>query len=120
MRPQREHWRDMQHPIHRPAAKTDARSVVLSWSGGKDSAMALARLQADPEMHVAALLTTITREFDRVSMHGVRRELLEAQAASLGLPLWLSSIAAGASNAEYETGMGEVFRKCRDCGIGTM
>jgi uncharacterized protein (TIGR00290 family) len=71
-------------------------------------------------MHVAALLTTITREFDRVSMHGVRRELLEAQAASLGLPLWLTVIGKGATNAEYETSMGEVFRKCRDCGIGTM
>lgn len=68
----------MQHPTYRPAAETNGCSIVLSWSGGKDSAMALARLNANPGIQVAALLTTITREFDRVSMHGVRRELLEA------------------------------------------
>jgi uncharacterized protein (TIGR00290 family) len=93
---------------------------VLSWSGGKDSAMALRTLMADPDVRVEALLTTITRDFDRISMHGVRRDLLEAQAASLGLPLWLNFISPGATNAEYEASMGEAFAACRDRGIDTV
>jgi len=98
----------------------EAQSVVLSWSGGKDSALALHRLAGDPDLRVEALLTTITRDFDRISMHGVRRDLLEAQAASLGLPLWLSFIGKGASNAEYEASMAEAFAHCRLQGIDTV
>ena len=51
--------------------------VVMCWSGGKDSARTLHELLRDPRIEVVALLTTLTREFDRVSMHGVRRELAE-------------------------------------------
>jgi uncharacterized protein (TIGR00290 family) len=61
--------------------------IILSWSGGKDSALALARLRADPRVEVVGLLTTVTAGYDRVSIHGVRRALLHAQAASLGLPV---------------------------------
>jgi diphthamide synthase (EF-2-diphthine--ammonia ligase) len=61
--------------------------VVLSWSGGKDSALAYAVLTEDPQTEVVGLLTSVTRGYDRVSIHGVRRTLLEAQAAALGLPL---------------------------------
>ena len=61
--------------------------VALSWSGGKDSALALQHLRAGGYHEVVALLTSVTREYDRVSIHGVRRTLLEAQAAALGLPL---------------------------------
>src|SRR5262245_34861353 len=53
--------------------------VLLAWSGGKDSALALAALRADPAWQVVGLLTTITRDYDRISMHGVRRAVLEAQ-----------------------------------------
>ena len=101
-------------------ALPDSRPVVLSWSGGKDSALALHRLANDPGLRVEALLTTITREFDRISMHGVRRELLEAQAASLGLPLWLNFISKGAANAEYEASMAEAFDRCRGQGVDTV
>jgi uncharacterized protein (TIGR00290 family) len=96
------------------------RPVVLSWSGGKDSALALHALSKTPGVQVEALLTTITRDFDRISMHGVRRALLEAQAASLGLPLWPNFISKGASNAEYEASMAEAFAACRARGIDTV
>jgi len=80
----------------------------------------LHRLAGTPDLRVEALLTTITRDFDRISMHGVRRELLEAQAVSLGLPLWLSFIGKGASNADYEASMAEAFARCRGQGIDTV
>ena len=79
-----------------------ARPVVLSWSGGKDSSLALAALRADPSAEVVAVLTTITREYDRISIHGVRRGVLEAQVAAIGLPLIEVSIPAAADNAAYE------------------
>lgn len=77
--------------------------VLLAWSGGKDSSLALGRLRADPSVRVRALVTTITADYDRISIHGVRRELLELQAASIGLPLIVAGLAAKAPNAAYET-----------------
>jgi uncharacterized protein (TIGR00290 family) len=76
--------------------------VVLSWSGGKDSSLALAALRASDEFEPVALLTSVTREYDRISIHGVRRELLLAQAESLGLPLFEIGLQPGGSNDEYE------------------
>ena len=61
--------------------------VILSWSGGKDAALALHELQTGEQYEVSALLTVVTEEYDRISMHGVPRTLLERQADSLGLPL---------------------------------
>jgi len=55
--------------------------VLLSWSGGKDSALALQALRADPNIEVAGLLTSVTRDYERISVHGVRRSLLERQTA---------------------------------------
>lgn len=69
---------------------------------------------------MVALLTTLTRDFDRVSMHGVRRELLEQQAASLGLPLHQVFISKDASNDEYEMKMAEAFAKYREQGIDSI
>jgi uncharacterized protein (TIGR00290 family) len=77
-------------------------SVLLSWSGGKDSSLALSALRSDPRYEVAGLLTTVTADYDRISIHGVRRGLLEDQAQLAGLPLREVSIVAGSSNAEYE------------------
>lgn len=74
----------------------------MSWSSGKDSAWSLHTLRSDPRYEVVALLTTITREFDRVAMHGVRRELLEAQADAAGLPLWKLEIPTPCSNEQYD------------------
>ena len=76
--------------------------VALAWSGGKDSSLALAALRADPAVEVVALVTTITRDYDRISIHGVRRAVLDAQVAEVGLPLIEASIPAAASNGIYE------------------
>jgi uncharacterized protein (TIGR00290 family) len=76
--------------------------VALSWSGGKDSCMALAALRADPDIEVVTLLTTMTRDFDRISIHGIRRSILEAQVRAISLPLVESTIPASASNDTYE------------------
>ena len=81
---------------------TDPQQIILSWSGGKDSTLALAALRADPRCEVVALLTSITRAYERVSIHGVRRVLVEMQAAALGLPLLEIPLNPGCSNAEYE------------------
>ena len=76
--------------------------VALSWSGGKDSSLALQHLRASGEHEVVVLLTTVTRDYDRVSIHGVRRALLEAQAAALGLPLIEVWLEAKSSDAAYQ------------------
>ena len=89
----------------------------MSWSGGKDCSLALHELIKGGGYEVKALLTTVTRDFDRVSMHGVRRSLLHAQASSLGLPLEEVWIPRGASNEEYEAQMGAVLSKYRARGV---
>ncbi|MDB4888946.1 MAG: hypothetical protein JWL61_801 [Gemmatimonadetes bacterium] len=87
--------------------------VVLSWSGGKDSSLALAALRADPSYEVVALLTSITREYDRVSIHGVRRSLVEAQAAMLGLPLHEVVLQPQSSNDAYEAAFADALGRVR-------
>jgi len=91
--------------------------VILCWSGGKDSALALDRLRQSDRYHVAALLTTVTEDYDRVSMHGVRRALVECQAAALGLPLQQVRIPAGCVNAQYEERMREALAIVQGHGI---
>jgi uncharacterized protein (TIGR00290 family) len=83
--------------------------VLFAWSGGKDSAMALYETQKSEEYNVAALLTTVTQDYDRISMHGVRRALLEEQAALLGIPLETVLISKHSSNEEYEAKMKEAL-----------
>jgi uncharacterized protein (TIGR00290 family) len=92
----------------------------MSWSGGKDSCLALYEIQRSSDYRVAALLTTITREYDGISMHGVRRALLERQAASLGLPLHQVLISKGANNEEYEMEMAQAFNEYREVGIDSV
>jgi len=75
--------------------------VVLSWSGGKDSTLALYEIQRSHQYSVAALLTTITRDYSRISMHGVREVLLERQAESISLPLRKVYIPANCTNEIY-------------------
>ena len=84
------------------ADSRDAPRALLSWSGGKDSALALHRIRETGTLRLDALLTTVTAEYDRISMHGVRRALLEAQADAVGLPLRTVSIPPACSNADYE------------------
>jgi uncharacterized protein (TIGR00290 family) len=76
--------------------------VAVSWSGGKDSGLALAALRADPRVEVVALLTSVTRGYERVSIHGVRRALLEAQARALGVALHEVALEPACSNQAYE------------------
>jgi uncharacterized protein (TIGR00290 family) len=85
--------------------------VIVGWSGGKDSTLALERLLADPAVEVAGLLTTVTGEYDRVSIHGVRRVLLAQQAAALGLPLMEAVLPPGPSNAIYEAVFAQALRQ---------
>jgi Predicted ATPases of PP-loop superfamily len=76
--------------------------IILSWSGGKDSALALATLRERPEFDVVALLTTVTSDYDRISVHGVRRSLLAAQQRSIGLPVHEIVIEPQSSNDAYD------------------
>ncbi len=89
----------------------------MSWSGGKDSALALHELRASQQFEIAALLTTVTKDYDRISMHGVRRVLLERQAAGLGLPLEQVLITRDATNEEYEDKMRAVLERYRREGV---
>lgn len=91
--------------------------VLMSWSGGKDCAVALHEILKSNEYEISALLTTLTEDYDRISMHGVRRVLLERQAASIGLPLEKVYITKNASNEEYEARMGEVLARHKEAGV---
>ena len=82
---------------------------ALSWSGGKDSALALHELRSRPGPPPRALITTVTADYGRISMHGVRRELLCRQARATGLPLVEVEIPAGCSNDVYEQRMGQAL-----------
>jgi len=96
----------------------DAREpVVFCWSGGKDSAMALHALLQDPRVRVVTLLTTVTEGYDRISMHGVRRELLQQQAKSIGLPLQEVFIPPECVNSIYETRMEAALRTHFENGV---
>ncbi len=81
------------------------RRTILSWSSGKDSAWTLHTLRQGGAHDVVALLTTFTRDYNRVSMHAVRRELVEAQARAAGVDLWPVEIPAICTNADYENAM---------------
>jgi uncharacterized protein (TIGR00290 family) len=83
------------------------KKVLLSWSSGKDSAWVLHVLRQNPTVEVCGLLTTVNEEFDRVAMHGVRREILEAQARVAGLPLKVVPLPCPCSNEVYEARMAE-------------
>jgi uncharacterized protein (TIGR00290 family) len=85
--------------------------VLFCWSGGKDSAMALHALQSARDHRVTALLTTVTEQFDRISMHGVRRVLLERQAESIGLPLHAVLIPPQCVNTTYEARMNQALHE---------
>jgi len=91
--------------------------VLLSWSSGKDSAWALHVLRQRDDVEVVGLLTTLNEAFGRVAMHGVRAELLEAQAQATGLPLWSVPLPWHCSNEEYETRMRAVIEKARSAGV---
>jgi uncharacterized protein (TIGR00290 family) len=88
-------------------------SIILSWSGGKDSSLTLATLRADPRYEVAALLTSVTTGYDRISIHGVRRPLLTAQAVAAGIPLVAIELAPNSSNDAYEAAFNGALGRLR-------
>ena len=92
---------------------TRARRVVLSWSSGKDSAWCLHTLNLDPDYQVVGLLTTFNQVADRVAMHAVRRQLVNAQAAAVGLPLEQVELPWPCSNNKYELAMERGIQRLR-------
>jgi uncharacterized protein (TIGR00290 family) len=88
--------------------------VLLAWSGGKDSTLALERLLADPEVHVVGLVTTVTTGYDRIAIHGVRRSILHRQVEALGLPLFEAEIPPKADNDMYERAFADALARARD------
>lgn len=97
-----------------------AQKTIFAWSGGKDSAAALHELQKRKQYKVLALLTTITKDYDRISMHGVRSSLLEQQANSLGLILEKIYISKESSYAEYEAKMKEALQRYKKSGVSSV
>lgn len=108
--------------------------TAILWSGGKDSALALAACIDDPELTVTRLVTTLSQQYERISMHGVRQDLLHQQAAAAGLPVQLvytdipvngekapvaslEGFTSFPSNSLYEHHMVEALEACRDSGI---
>jgi len=107
----------------RPGDCTEAvkrEPVLFCWSGGKDSAMALHALLQRSDIQINALLTTVTEGYDRISMHGVRRELLKRQAESIGLPLHEVLIPPQCINPVYEAQMEAALRTHYDEGVRTV
>ena len=94
--------------------------TLLSWSTGKDSAWALHVLRQTPGLEIVGLLSSINEEADRVSMHGVRRTLAEAQAKAAGLPLHIISLPSPCSNEVYEERMSAFVAKARAAGVEAM
>jgi uncharacterized protein (TIGR00290 family) len=96
---------------------TTLEPILFCWSGGKDSAMALHTLLQQEQFRVISLLTTVTEGYDRVAMHGVRRELLHRQAESLRLPLHEVRIPPQCINPIYEARMEEALSHFYDQGV---
>jgi uncharacterized protein (TIGR00290 family) len=91
--------------------------VIVAWSGGKDSALALYEVLNSGSYEVLELLTTVTKDYDRISIHGVRRVLLEQQAKALSVPLEEMFITKGASDAEYEGELLKTLKRHRNSGV---
>lgn len=91
----------------------DRRRALVSWSSGKDSAWALHVVRQQGDLEPVGLLTTYNKAFDRVSMQGVRRELVEAQSLATGLPVWWVGLPWPCPNEEYEQRMAAVIAEAR-------
>lgn len=104
-------------PTPTPAPAVPRRRAWMSWSSGKDSALALHEARTAGEVDVVGLLTTVNAVADRVAMHGVRRTLLEAQAHALGLPLRVVELPWPCPNDAYEARMAAAVAEARDVGV---
>jgi len=92
------------------------KSAIFCWSGGKDSALCLYKILQEKKYDVKYLLTTVNEQFRRISMHGVREELLDEQAKQIGIPLIKIYVSEG-TNAEYERKMEEMLLRFKSEGI---
>ena len=88
--------------------------AIFNWSSGKDSALALYKVLQNSEFEITCLLTSVSQEFQRISMHGVRVELLEQQAKSLGIPLEIMQIPEMPTMEAYENVMNETLTKLKN------
>ena len=90
---------------------------LFNWSSGKDSALALYKTLQSSEVEIVSLLTSVNKKFNRISMHGVRTELLVQQAENIGLPLHIMEIPEMPSMEDYEDVMRETLNKFKEKGI---
>ncbi len=91
--------------------------ILLSWSSGKDCAWSLHLLRQQGQYEIVGLLTTLNREDGQVAMHGVRRDLVEAQAKAAGIPLWAVDLPWPCSNSDYETIMKKTCQAAVEAGV---
>ena len=91
--------------------------AIFNWSSGKDSALALYKILQEDRFEITSLLTSINKEFQRISMHGVPVSLLEKQAESLGLPLMKLELPAEPSMEEYRELMLQTMNQCKNQGV---
>lgn len=96
------------------------KKAIVAWSGGKDSALALYETLSSGKYEILNLLTTVTEGYDRISIHGVRRVLLEQQANALCIPLDVTFISKGASDEEYERAVLKALKTIRDSGVSSV
>ena len=88
--------------------------ILLAWSGGKDSTLAMERLRRDARWRVAGLVTTVTSGYERIAIHGVRRSILKRQAAALDVALIEAEIPPQASNDVYEASFAQALARARE------
>ncbi|WP_223275951.1 diphthine--ammonia ligase [Algoriphagus aquimarinus] len=96
---------------------TPAHKAVMNWSGGKDSALTLHKLQQSQEFEIACLLTSISQKYQRISMHGVRSDLLDLQARSIGIPVVKMEVPDMPSMEVYENTMRDTLSNLKKEGI---
>jgi uncharacterized protein (TIGR00290 family) len=91
--------------------------ILVSWSGGKDCALALYELLRAGDFEIVALLTTITEDYDKVSMHGIRTALIDLQGKALGIPVEKVHLANDAANKEYEERLTKTLTRYKEQGV---
>ena len=93
------------------------KKALFNWSSGKDSALALYKILQNPEFEINCLLTSVNQQFQRISMHGVRVELLKQQAESIGISLEIMQIPEMPTMEVYENVMQQTLEKLKKKGI---
>ncbi len=93
------------------------KKTLMSWSGGKDCAWALYKLQKDPEINLVGLFCTVNKKFNRAAMHAIRVNILQKQAKNIGLPLEIIEIPYPCTNDEYEECMSAFIEKAKKANI---